>query len=486
MSLRKTVLPLLWLCAVRAPASRGEVLVRWTTREVPSAKTMGVAEIVIPWNEEGKNLLEAAGKQGFRVYVEATAGSLATVAEAVATEGAAGIIVKIGPGESAIAAGTFEKVRKAYPKVRILTVDARGKQPDMKGWLVFKKDGILQVSSPTSQPWVDSNLPLVRFQRAFEPIETPLYTFSWELSDPVQQKQGPSAADYSLAVAEAGAFHADLILEIPENQQKGLAQGNAEALKTWAQVKPYLEFYGRGQSGSSTSEIAARVGVVTDDYDLSYEALNLMARHNIAFRLLPASKEQKAENFEDLDILILFAKADAGLTKSIAEFAARGGIAVLVNLSGDFPWHASPPTKTNPHSVTYDVGKGRVIELGEAVTDPETFAQDIRRLMVKQRIPVSLWNSLTTLVAAYPGEGSGETVVELVNYAEESVQVQVQVKGNFESVRFESPEHVCCETLKPSHVDGFTEFVVPDLIIGGRVHVSPKSRGADATSNPKN
>jgi hypothetical protein len=328
-------------------------------------------------------------------------------------------------------------------------------------------------------------LPLVRFERSFEPTETPLYTFSWDLSDPVEQKLGPSATDYSLAVAEAGAFHADLLLEIPENQQEALAKGNAVALRDWAQVRTYLEFYGRGQRDRA-SETPARVGVMTDDYDLSYEALNLMARHNIGFRVLNASAARKANSFEELDILVVFSNPDAEVTKSIAEFAERGGIVVLVNLRGDFPWHASPPTKTNPHSVSFDVGKGRVIELGEAVTDPETFAQDIRRLMTKRRIPASLWNSLTTLVAAYPVPPAGETVLELVNYAEETVEAQVQVKGNFDSVRFESPEHGCCETLDPSHVDGFTEFVVPDLVIGGRVHLSAKSSGTERSASPKN
>jgi len=90
-----------------------------------------------------------------------------------------------------------------------------------------------------------------------------------------------------------------------------------------------------------------------------------------------------------------------------------------------------------------------------------------------------VWNSLTTLVAAYPGEKADEVVVELVNYAEESLEVQVQVKGNFESVRFESPERGCCVNLKSTHVDGFSEFVVPDLVIGGRVYLGA-SQNANA------
>src|SRR6516164_11612437 len=341
MNLGKRFLWLIWLSASLLPAGSCEVLPRWTTNEVPPAKTLGVTALVIPWNEDGRKLLPLARNEGYRVYVEAGKDSLAAAAEAVSKESIAGIILKIEPAERTSAEKTLEKVREMHPKLPILMVDTRGKQPDMKGWLVFKKDGILQVSSPTSQPWLDSNLALVRFERSFEAAHAPIYTFLWDLSDPLQQKQGPSREDYSLAVAEAGAFHADLILEIPENQQKALAQADAPMLKNWAEVKTYLEFYERGQSGSAP-EIQALVGVLTDDYDLSYEALNLMARHNIAFRVLSASAAARSGAFEAFDIAVVFSKADRELTKSLAAFAERGGIVVLVDQRGDFPWHSSP------------------------------------------------------------------------------------------------------------------------------------------------
>src|SRR5437879_11765041 len=107
----------------------------------------------------------------------------------------------------------------------------------------------------------------------------------------MQQKQGPSPSDYPLAVAEALACHADLLREIPETQRRTLARGDAEALKNWRQVKVYLEFYALARRDEAL-EIAPRVAVLTGDYDSSYEALNLMARHNIAFRVLAASTER--------------------------------------------------------------------------------------------------------------------------------------------------------------------------------------------------
>jgi hypothetical protein len=454
--------------ALVAPASFGKVYVRWTESSVPDVKILGVRELVIPWNDAAKSLMETAKRRGYRVYLEASLEQAAAAAEAGARAGVAGIILQGGGGETGGVEESERKLRAAYPKLKILILDEGGKQPEMRGWLVFKRNGILQVSSPTSQPWLDENFALARYERGLQTGQAPLYTFSWDVSDPLVKAQGPRAADYALAVAEAGAFHADLVLEVHQRQQKGLANGEKETLADWDQAKRTIEFYER--RNEEEREVAAPVGVLTNDYESSYEAINLMARHNIPFRVL-RSEGVKAQDLEGSDVVIAFAAPGKELTEEIRGFAERGGVAVLVNLPGAYPWDSASQGKTSGHSVTYTVGKGRVIELGEAVTDPETFAQDIRRLMVKERIPVSLWNSLTTLVAEYRGEKAGEAIVELVNYAEEPTQVQVQVKGTFGSAHYESVEHGCCEELKVVYVDGFTEFVVPDVVIGGRVRL---------------
>jgi len=45
----------------------------------------------------------------------------------------------------------------------------------------------------------------------------------------------------------------------------------------------------------------------------------------------------------------------------------------------------------------------------------------------------------------------------------------VQVKGTFGSASYETPERVRSEKLKTTQGNGFTQFVVPDLVVGGRV-----------------
>jgi hypothetical protein len=469
---------MLMLAALVAQPSAAKVYMRWTQKVLPPPKILGVDELVIPWSDEAPNFISEARKQGYRVYVEVKFQDAQAVGDESAKASIAGIILNGADREQSQVEDAAKKLRAAKPRLKVLVLNPGGKQPEMRGWLVFKKDGILQVSSPTSQPWVDSNLTLVRHERAYQTTQAPLYSFSWDVSDPLVKEQGPSPADYSLAIAEAGAYHADLILDVYEKQQKDLANGEKQALDDWKQVRQYIDFY--EHANAATAQPQARVGVLTEDYDLAYEPMNLMARHNIPFRVLRSS-EVKARDLDTLDVVIAFAPPGKELTDAIGVFAKRGGVAVLVNLHGPYPWESSTPEKQGEHLAIYSIGKGRVIELSEAVADPETFAQDIRQLMPKGDIPVSLWNSLTTMVVSYTGEKVGESTVELVNYAEEASQVQVQVKGKIASVQLETPERGCCVMLKASQVDGMTEFVVADVVIGARVHLS----GALIKSKPE-
>src|SRR5205807_2940454 len=170
-----------------------------------------------------------------------------------------------------------------------------GKQPEMRSSLVIKRGSVLEVSSPTAQPWIDTNLALVKIERRSHQEQVPLYTFSWGLSDTGQQQKVATATDYSLAVAEAGAFHADLILQLDEPLQKALSNHDPEAWTLWNQVWSYAKFY--SDKGEQRLESAANVAVVVDDLDTTDEAMNLMARHNIPFKvLLPADlKFEKLE-----------------------------------------------------------------------------------------------------------------------------------------------------------------------------------------------
>jgi protein-tyrosine-phosphatase len=465
----RRLIPLILILLPSIAAAK--VFVRWTRDVVPPAKVLGISELVVPWAPERVTLLKTAATQGYRVYVESTLQQAADIASVVQKYGATGIIVNPEDATLASVERAVQKLRAIHPKLVFRLVNPNAIQPQMKGTLVINKGGVLQVTSPTAQPWLDTNLALVKLEQAFRPAQVPLYSFNWNLMGAGQQ-QGPDLSDYALAVGESGAFEADLILSLHDALQRGLAQNDPKAWAIWKPITNYLHFYPQNPRHLIPE---VNVAVISDENPESFEAINLLARHNIGVRVL-RSNQISESSLQPYDVVIVFPSLSRRLIEAIAHLAANGRTAVLVNpRQGSYPWRSSKGVKTDEASVSYARGKGKIIELGLPISDPETFAVDVRRLIDNSRIQISLWNALTTVGVLYREPRGNNKIVELVNYAADPVEVQIRVKGVFPVIRYESPEVGCCNSINPVIRDGFTEFAVPSLTISGRVHLEKSS-----------
>ncbi|TAM81670.1 MAG: hypothetical protein EPN47_13100 [Acidobacteria bacterium] len=451
----------------------GHVFIQWTAPTVPSAASIGVTEMVIPWGPGKIQLMKTAKERGYRVFARVNAADSGTVADAVAANGLAGIIVEDGSSEPGH--GDMEqlvqKLRGLHPGLAVLILDPGGKQPQIQGNLVIQKNGVLQVSSATREPWIDSNVALARFEQANQPGIARLFSFTWDLAGPVEQKQGPRAVDYALAVAEAGANEAGLVLPLHPNLQKGLAEGDKLAWQEWDRVKTYIRFYSKG--GNARLKSMADVAVVADDYRDAYEAMNLLARRNISFRVFrPSDATEQALSGSQL--AIVFSRIVGPAIEAIRAFASAGGTVLLIGQHGPFPWQTIPAVKSSI-GTTYKTGRGEVIESSQPVGDPEAFAEEVRDLLRSQGPLIYLWNGVTTLSSAHRTPQEAGIVVELVNYAQEPIQVQVRVKGLFPDIRYETPEHGSYPAVAPEIKNGFTQFVISHIIVGARVYLNPKT-----------
>ena len=456
------------------------VFIHWTSPALPPASELGVTDLVLSYDAPSP-LTQAARKQAYRVYVEVSPQQATAAANKAESEGWAGIILKARQSERTQALNAFASLRSAHPKLRFFVLDPDGKQPEMRGSLVIKRNAVLEVSSPTAQPWIDSNLALVRIEQGADSGQVPMYSFLWNPPTAGQPARTITAADYSLAVAEAGAFHADVVLELDAGLQKALSQRDPQAWTLWKQVRSYAEFY--SHPADAGLQAAVNVAVVVDDLDPSDEAMNLMARHNIPFKvLLPANLQ--SEDMEGVDVVVVFAKPDKELAIQLEHLASRGKAVVVVDAHGSYPWQSQAAVQLNEHAVSYGVGSGKVLELSEPVSDPETFAQDIRRLIGNQNALMTLWNGLTTIAVPYREKSRGLKVLELINYALDPVRVQVKVKGSFAAIRYDSPERGGCRSLASTNHDGFTEFVIPDLLVAGRVHLENQPAAASGERCP--
>ena len=115
----------------------------------------------------------------------------------------------------------------------------------------------------------------------------------------------------------------------------------------------------------------------------------------------------------------------------------------------------------------------RGIDLAVGKNYGELLGKDVgvNRLLGRRNVLLSCRNGLTTIAVPYKDRGARMTLLELVNYAGEPLRLQVQVKGSFTTICYETPEHGCCESLEPVKHNGFTEFVIPETGIAGRVHL---------------
>ena len=125
--------------------------------------------------------MATARQQGYRVYLEAPLQQAKAAAEEAVKAGWTGVLVDLSGHSSRETQAAVAALRSAYPKLQVVVLAAKGKQPEMLGSVVIKRDSVLEVSSPTQQPWIDTNLATIKVEQRRHQRQIPLYTFSWSM-----------------------------------------------------------------------------------------------------------------------------------------------------------------------------------------------------------------------------------------------------------------------------------------------------------------
>lgn len=476
---RLLLLCTLFVCLGTVCASAyGKVFFRISSPALPPAQKTGIQDLVLVWPLKDLSIATQLRSQGYNVWLQCVPKNLAAAVAATKSKAITGLIVEysVDSSQSPDSAPQPSYVPGKELAQRVLIPG--GKQPQMKSRLVVERDGVLQVSSPSTQPWLDTNLATVRIFQATSANSIPItYDFHWDASEVPLGSWHPDAEDYALAIAEADAIRCDVIIDLPTSLQRALNSEEPDAWRLWKRVTPYLKF--SAHVPPATVQQVSSLGVIVDGAKSAYEPVNLMARHNLAFEAVRASNLTPAR-LNNWNSVVVFGALKAESVALLREFAENGGVVVFVNSHKNFPWHATPPFAQESHSMTYKIGPGEIVELGEPVIDPENFARDLRRVIGRERLALGLWNSLTTLVTAYYEQDQHKTTLYFVNYANQPDNVQVQVKGHFSRVGLESPLDQYCITLPFVERNGFTEFTIPSLQIAARVHLDSGTQNSAA------
>ena len=455
--------------AACTPAT-AKVFLRVEPSALPPADKTGIQDVVLLWPLRDLSVAGKLHSQGYRVFLQCESRDLAAAVVSADRAAVTGMIVTNIPASSQ--SPTAEQLRRylaAHKSLTLRMLVPGGKQPQMKGRLVVEREGVLQVSSPSSQPWLDTNLALARLAQSMDPDSLPIiYDFHWDTSGALPDAWHSDAEAYEVAIAEADAIRSDVIIDLPASLQRALVADDPQAWRLWKAVVLYLDFSSRAPAERMLPVV--NLGVIVDDAPASYEAVNLMARHNLAFESVRPRGLTRAR-LSSWNSVVVFCPLNQEAVALLRDFAASGGIAIFVNTHDEFPWHSAPPVRQESRATVYSIGAGQVVELAQPVVDPENFARDLRRLIGRERSALALWNSLTTLVTGYREQSGPDVTLYLVNYAGQPDNMQVQVMGRFTRVRLESAEQPCCVSLPFIEHGGFTEFTIPALRITARVHL---------------
>ncbi len=421
---------LLLLCV--PASSHAEVLVRWDQAQIPSRDNLGLSVLVVP--ATNSSAVSDAMAQGYRVYLEVEAAALAGFTPP--SDRLAGVVVK-----GAATQGQLSQLRQRLgsPGTRVLALEERGKWPHIRTNWVTKRNEVLQVASRTAQPWIEQNAALVRIAQAAQPGAAPLLTYPWRPITLSDVDEGPRLEDYLVAIADAGSVGADLVLPLHERFQKNLLLGKPQARQWWKEIRRYIEFY--SWNLPNRYRPLANIGVVTSDPMASFEVMNLLARHNLPFEII-APERLAGRGLAPFDVLIVLNQPQGSLAVTLSEFAKKGG---------------------------------RVVEMPKGVPDPNAFALEVRRSLGRERRVIDVWNGITVLTAPYEEPYGRSMLVTALNYAYQPLPVQIRVRGTFSVVQYESPEESAA-LLPYRQIDGYTEFLLPALRIGGRVFLSQEAQ----------
>jgi hypothetical protein len=228
----------------------------------------------------------------------------------------------------------------------------------------------MDVASATRVPWINANG--WRFER--EPGRPYFYD--------------ASAGTAALAAAEASVYRVEAAIRVAPADLQGFAR--------------MLHFL--GETGQPPLPVMANIGVIDDGSDTMAEVLNLMARHNLLFHVIPAADP----------------KYELNVRLGTAEYPS------------------------------------------DQAANPYEFAMQIRRRLTDEKRLLRVYGS-NLVLARLTGDGS-QARVHLLNYGTGTVKgLRVRVLGAYAQGKLSAFSRPGAALAEYAAQDGATEFTIPEM-----------------------
>ena len=306
-------------------------------------------------------------------------------------------------------------------------------------------------SAPSSEPWIESNIWLVRSFR-LRPAWHPVWIS--------YQPETASAAEYAQFVADAAVAGGRWIVAPDDKLRAGLWSRDAGALEAWQRIAALLRFAGQHADWCAWApygNLAVVIDPAAPEAGMMDESLKLVTRRQTQYRIIarPQLTGASLAGFQAVLATGLAPLSD-GERGILRGFAESGGL-VITGPS----WGA--PAAEQPY-VEIPVGKGRLVVYRDP--DPESVARDLRDLLSDGVRGVTAFNVPSVIVYA-SGGGSGRVLVQLLNYSRFAAEaITIRVRGEFDSARLFTPGADPLN-LAVQRREGFTDVAIDKLALWG-------------------
>ena len=271
-------------------------------------------------------------------------------------------------------------------------------------------------ATPTSEPWIDSNLWLAGLLHARGEVAWLGYKL-----------ESPSAVDYLRAIADAAAAGGHWVVSPDDRLAAGLASAEPKAKELWRQIAAAARFFEEHAEWRRFRPIGP-LGILHTDTEMG-ETLNLIARRKIPYRLLDHAA-LSPQGLADFSAVLAVGCTLTDSEKAVLTTFARGGGLAIVG-----PDWGGTVVKDKDFEVR-DAGKGRVAVYSDNEPDPESLSKDVLYLMGKNNLGVRLFHAVTVLPVVRESSDGRKLLIHLVNYATEPADaVMIRLAGEFRGAR---------------------------------------------------
>ncbi len=310
-------------------------------------------------------------------------------------------------------------------------------------------------SAPSSEPWIESNIWLVRSLRlrpgAWHPV--------WIAYEP----EDATPADYPLFAADAAAAGGRWIVTPDDKFRTALRSRNAAALAAWQRTGDVLRFaeeHAEWRGFGPYPNLALIVDPASAQADMSEEYLKLVTRRQMPYRPIVRPGLTAAALAGSRAVLATaLAPPTEAERQLLCAFAQNGGV-VIAGPS----WGSAPKGEDQPYAES-PMGKGRVVVYRDP--DPESVARDLRDLLSQQERGIIAFNVPGAITYSSIADSGRRVLVQLLNYSSSPAEaITIRVIGHFTSARLFTPGAAPVK-LEIEAAEGRSEVAIPKVVLWG-------------------